>query len=119
MFIGIRKTQPGILVLAPSMHGQEAASLGTDFMGEVNDGVGHLEVIVESRYERRPGPDLCPGCALLKVIQDDFIVYAYGASVFFPVQVLDVEKEKVHVIDDAGKGLRPAKPEVSTAVCTP
>jgi hypothetical protein len=32
--MGIRKTEPGILVLAPSMHGQEAASLRTDFMGE-------------------------------------------------------------------------------------
>ena len=93
VFVGIRKTEPGILVLAPSMHGQEAASLRADFMGEVNDGVGNLEVIVESRYERGPGPDLGPGCALLKVIQDDIIVYAYGASVFFPVQVLDVKKE--------------------------
>ena len=55
MFIGIRKSEPGILVLAPSMHGQEAASLRTDFIGEVNNSVGHIEVIVESRYER--GPD--------------------------------------------------------------
>ena len=45
-------------MFAPSMDGQKAALLRTDFMDEINDGVGNLDVIVETRYERDPDPDL-------------------------------------------------------------
>jgi len=93
--IGIRQSQPFILVLAPPVKRQETAPCSSYAVCKLHYGIGEADIIVESRDERYSYPDLAQAGAAHKVIQDQGVVDSCDLTVFACIEVFHIKEQKV------------------------